>query len=52
MTKLIDALQNLAVTLGCAETKSAVASGTVDEVINFIADNLPEPKVTTGQSDA
>ena len=47
MTKLIDALKNLAVAFGCAETKSAVSGETVEDVINFIAENLPEEESGT-----
>lgn len=44
MSRLIDALKNLAVAMGCAETKSAVTGETVEDVINFIATNYPEPE--------
>lgn len=42
MAPIIEALKNLAVAMGCAETTAAVTGDTVDEVINFIAENLPE----------
>lgn len=42
MSRLIDALKNLAVAMGCAETKAAVTGDKVEDVINFIAENLPE----------
>lgn len=42
MSRLIEALKNLAVAMGCAETTAAVTGETVEDVINFIADNLPD----------
>lgn len=39
--RTLEALKALAVALGCAETVANVTGNTVDEVINFIASNLP-----------
>lgn len=38
---IVDALKNLAVTLGCASDVKAVEAETIAEVIQFIADNYP-----------
>ena len=37
----LDALKNLAVTLGCATDVASVTGETIPEVIQFIADNYP-----------
>lgn len=39
--RTLDALKRLAVALGCATTVADVTGNTVDEVIDFIAQNLP-----------
>lgn len=40
--RTIDALKALAVALGCAASVATVTGNTVDEVVNFIAANLPD----------
>ena len=42
MGNIVDALKDLAVTLGCATDKKAVTGTTVAEVIKFISNNWPE----------
>lgn len=42
MSRIIEALKNLAVAMGCAESASAVTGDTVEDVINYIAENLPD----------
>lgn len=37
----IEALKNLAVAMGCAETVADVTGDTIAEVIQFMADNYP-----------
>ena len=37
----IEALKNLAVALGCAESADKVTGDTIADVIQFIADNYP-----------
>lgn len=38
---IVDALKNLAVTLGCVSDITAIEAETTAEVIQFIADNYP-----------
>ena len=40
-SRTVDALKALAVAFGCATTKANVTGETVDEVIAFMAANLP-----------
>lgn len=40
--RTLDALKALAVALGCATSAANVTGNTVDEVIKFIATNLPD----------
>lgn len=42
MTIIIEALKNLAVAMGCAETTEAVTGDKIEDVINFIAENIPD----------
>lgn len=48
MSKIIEALKNLAVAMGCAETTGAVTGDKVEDVINFIAENIPEETEAQG----
>lgn len=41
MGDIVDALKDLAVTIGCATDKKAVTGTTVSEVIKFISNNWP-----------
>ena len=41
MGDIVDALKNLAVSMGCATNKGAVTGTTIAEVIQFIANNYP-----------
>ena len=41
MGNIVDALKDLAVTIGCVTDKKAVTGTTVAEVIKFISDNWP-----------
>lgn len=38
----VDALKNLAVAIGCAESTDKVKGTSVVEVLNFIAENYPK----------
>ena len=40
--RIVKALKKLAVALGCAETTAAVTGKSIAEVLEFIAENLPE----------
>ena len=42
MGNIVDALKDLAVTIGCASQKEKVTGTTVAEVIRFIANNYPK----------
>ena len=41
MGDIVDALKNLAVSMGCATNKEAVTGTTIAEGIQFIANNYP-----------
>ena len=41
MGDIVDALKNLAESMGCATNKEAVTGTTIAEIIQFIANNYP-----------
>lgn len=41
---MIEALKKLAVALECAKDVESVKGETIEDLINFIAENLPKPK--------
>lgn len=43
----VEALKNLAVAIGCADSAAEVKGGTVAEVIQFMADNYPKTEEPT-----
>nr|DAZ37125.1 MAG TPA: hypothetical protein [Caudoviricetes sp.] len=50
MVTTVEALKNLAVVLGCAESVDKVTGTTTAEVITFIAENYPSGEVADDEN--